>query len=85
MKIARPLPLVALLGVGHAVSDGTAGLLIGHLTAIVPVAEVGALLLLYNALAFAAQPAIGSARRSRSSSTRSGIRQSGADGYGAAD
>jgi FSR family fosmidomycin resistance protein-like MFS transporter len=59
MKIARPLPLVALLGVGHAVSDGTAGLLIGHLTAIVPVAEVGALLLLYNALAFAAQPAIG--------------------------
>ena len=59
MKIARPLPLVALLGVGHAVSDGAAGLLMGHLTAIVPVAEVGALLLLYNALAFAAQPAIG--------------------------
>lgn len=59
MKIARPLPLVALLGAGHAVSDGAAGLLMGHLTAIVPVAEVGALLLLYNALAFAAQPAIG--------------------------
>lgn len=59
MKSARPLPLVALLGVGHAVSDGAAGLLMGHLTAIVPVAEVVALLLLYNALAFAAQPAIG--------------------------
>lgn len=59
MKIARPLPLVALLGAAHAVSDGTAGWLIGHLIVIVPVAEVGALVLLYNALAFAAQPAIG--------------------------
>lgn len=59
MKIARPLPLVALLGAAHAVSDGAAGLLIGHLTTKTPVAELGVVVLMYNALAFAAQPAIG--------------------------
>jgi len=59
MKMARPLPLVMVLGAAHAVSDGAAGLLIGHFTTQTPAIEAGVLVLIYNVLAFAAQPPIG--------------------------
>lgn len=59
MKMARPLPLVMVLGAAHALSDGAAGLLIGHFTTQTSVIEAGVLVLIYNVLAFAAQPPIG--------------------------
>ncbi|MBP7686717.1 MAG: MFS transporter [Thermoflexales bacterium] len=49
----------AVLGAAHAASDGAAGLLIGHFATNTPAAELGGLVLIYNVLAFAAQPPIG--------------------------
>ncbi len=59
MRAARTWPLVAVLGAAHAASDGAAGLLIGHFATNTPAAEMGVLILIYNVLAFAAQPPIG--------------------------
>jgi FSR family fosmidomycin resistance protein-like MFS transporter len=53
------LSLPALLGLAHGVSDGAAGLLLGSLTARLPLPQVGALVMLYNVLAFACQPLFG--------------------------
>jgi FSR family fosmidomycin resistance protein-like MFS transporter len=51
------LPL--LLGLAHAVSDGAAGWLLGSLAHELPLAQVALLVLLYNLLAFGAQPVAG--------------------------
>ncbi len=59
MRLAHSFRLLALLGAAHAVSDGSAGWLIGYLSGRLSIVEVGGLVLLYNALAFAAQPPIG--------------------------
>jgi len=54
------ISLAALLGIAHAAVDGSAGWMCGVLTQTLAPAEVGGLLVLYNVLAFAAQPAFGS-------------------------
>ena len=59
MRLSHSFRLLAMLGAAHAVSDGAAGWLIGHLAGRLSIVEVGGLVLLYNALAFAAQPPIG--------------------------
>lgn len=51
------LPL--LLGLTHAVSDGAAGWLLGDLAHGMPLAQLGILVLIYNVLAFGAQPLAG--------------------------
>jgi FSR family fosmidomycin resistance protein-like MFS transporter len=51
------LPL--LLGLAHAVSDGAAGWLLGNLAHQMPLTQLGTLVLLYNVLAFGAQPLAG--------------------------
>jgi FSR family fosmidomycin resistance protein-like MFS transporter len=51
------LPL--LLGLAHALSDGAAGWLLGNLAHTLPLAQLGTLVLLYNLLAFGAQPLAG--------------------------
>lgn len=55
----RRLPLPLVLGLAHGASDGAAGLLLGTLPLSRRLAEVAALVLLYNALAFGAQPFVG--------------------------
>src|SRR4051794_21434338 len=52
-----PLPL--LLGLAHGAADAAAGLLLGDLPRTVPLVQVGLLVLLYNAIAFAGQPFAG--------------------------
>jgi FSR family fosmidomycin resistance protein-like MFS transporter len=47
------------LGLAHGVADGAAGLLLGGLPRVMPLAEVALLVLLYNLLAFACQPVFG--------------------------
>ena len=59
MNLTRTFSLPGLLGVAHAVSDGSAGWLMATLAGRLSLAEVSALTLAYNALAFAAQPAVG--------------------------
>ena len=59
MNFTRTFSLPGLLGVAHAVSDGSAGWLMATLAGRLSLAEVSALTLAYNALAFAAQPAVG--------------------------
>jgi FSR family fosmidomycin resistance protein-like MFS transporter len=54
-----PLLFSLLLGGTHAVSDGAAGFLVGRLATLLPLVQVGQLVLLYNVLAFATQPLIG--------------------------
>lgn len=51
------LPL--LLGLAHAVADGAAGMLLGDLPRVMDLKEVSILVLLYNVLAFGAQPLVG--------------------------
>jgi len=57
--MARPLRLALLLGLAHGVSDGAAGLLLGQLGHTLAIEQVGALVLLYNLLAFGLQPIAG--------------------------
>src|SRR5262245_31163288 len=54
-----PILLPAILGLAHGLADGTAGLLLGSLPASLDVERGGALVLVYNALAFAGQPFAG--------------------------
>lgn len=54
-KIALPVAL----GVAHGVSDCSAGLILGSLTNSVSIYGVGSMVLLYNVLAFGAQPLAG--------------------------
>lgn len=53
------LLLPALLGCAHALSDGSAGWMLGVLSGRLPSSELGALLLVYNGLGFATQPFVG--------------------------
>jgi FSR family fosmidomycin resistance protein-like MFS transporter len=55
----RTLLLPVTLGLAHGVADGAAGLLLGGLPRVMPLAEVALLVLLYNLLAFACQPVFG--------------------------
>lgn len=55
----RFLSLPALLGMAHMIADGTAGFMLGTLSNQVDLTKVGILFLLYNLLAFAAQPILG--------------------------
>jgi FSR family fosmidomycin resistance protein-like MFS transporter len=55
----RRLLLPLLLGLTHGVSDGAAGFLLGHLPYTQSLQQVGLLVLLYNGLAFGAQPLAG--------------------------
>jgi FSR family fosmidomycin resistance protein-like MFS transporter len=55
----RRLLLPATLGLAHGASDGAAGLMLGALPLTLPLPEVGALVLLYNLLAFGGQPVAG--------------------------
>jgi FSR family fosmidomycin resistance protein-like MFS transporter len=55
----RRLVLPVTLGLAHGVADGAAGLLLGRLPGVLPVAEVALLVLLYNLLAFGCQPVFG--------------------------
>src|SRR5262245_50242409 len=62
MALQRPrdrimLPIV--LGLAHAASDGSAGLLLGSLAALVPAGQVLQLVVLYNVIAFGGQPLAG--------------------------
>lgn len=59
MKLDRSMGVLAALGAAHAVSDGSAGWLIANSASRLSIAEVGVLTIIYNALAFAAQPAVG--------------------------
>lgn len=56
-----PRILAAWLGLGHAAADGSSAFLLGRLGVgdELNAADLGALVLLYNALAFAAQPLVG--------------------------
>lgn len=49
----------ALLGLAHGVADGASGLLLGFLPLHFNLMQAGALVMLYNLLAFAAQPLFG--------------------------
>jgi len=51
--------LPVMLGLAHAASDGSAGLLIGSLTNLVPADQVLQLVVLYNVIAFGGQPLAG--------------------------
>lgn len=55
----KRLSLPAVLGLAHAVADGSAGLILGGLPARMDLGEVALLVLLYNVLAFGAQPLVG--------------------------
>ena len=59
MKSDRSASVLAVLGAAHAVSDGSAGWLIANCASRLSIAEVGTLTIIYNALAFAMQPAVG--------------------------
>ena len=48
MRLAHSFRLLAMLGAAHAVSDGSAGWLIGHLSGRLSIVEVGGLVLLYK-------------------------------------
>lgn len=50
-----PAQLALALGVGHCISDGAAGWMIGALAGHLPPPQLGALVLLYNLLAFGGQ------------------------------
>lgn len=58
-RLAWSVRLPAVLGVAHGLGDGAAGYLLGGLSQTMPLADVGLLVLLYNALAFGAQPFVG--------------------------
>ncbi len=55
----RRLSLPVVLGLAHAVADGSAGFLLGGLPARMDLSQVALLVLLYNVLAFGAQPLVG--------------------------
>jgi FSR family fosmidomycin resistance protein-like MFS transporter len=55
----RKLALPLILGVAHGVADGAAGMLLGSLPRGMDLGQVALLVLLYNALAFGAQPLVG--------------------------
>jgi FSR family fosmidomycin resistance protein-like MFS transporter len=55
----RKLVLPLILGLAHGAADGTAGLLLGSLPRTLALEQVALLVLLYNALAFGAQPLVG--------------------------
>lgn len=55
----RRLILPTTLGLAHGVGDGAAGLLLGALPRMMPLEQVSVLVLLYNLLAFGAQPIAG--------------------------
>jgi FSR family fosmidomycin resistance protein-like MFS transporter len=55
----RKLTLPLILGVAHGVADGAAGMLLGSLPRGMALGQVALLVLLYNALAFGAQPLVG--------------------------
>ena len=55
----RRLILPTTLGLVHGVGDGAAGLLLGALPRVMPLEQVSVLVLLYNLLAFGAQPIVG--------------------------
>lgn len=55
----RRLILPTTLGLAHGVGDGAAGLLLGALPRVMPLEQVSILVLLYNLLAFGAQPMVG--------------------------
>ena len=55
----KRLALPLTLGLAHGAADGTAGLLLGGLAPRVPLTQVAMLVLLYNVLAFGAQPLAG--------------------------
>jgi len=59
MKSDRSVSMLAILGAAHAVSDGSAGWLIANCASRLSIAEVGTLTIIYNAFAFAVQPAVG--------------------------
>ncbi|HJZ48341.1 MAG TPA: hypothetical protein VKE41_14290 [Roseiflexaceae bacterium] len=55
----RKLALPLALGLAHGVADGAAGMLLGSLPRTMALGQVALLVLLYNALAFGAQPLVG--------------------------
>lgn len=55
----RRIILPVTLGVAHGVSDCSAGLILGSLTNSISIYGVGSMVLLYNVLAFGAQPLAG--------------------------
>jgi len=55
----RRLALPLILGLAHGAADGAAGLLLGSLPRTMAIGQVALLVLLYNALAFGAQPLVG--------------------------
>ncbi len=55
----KKIILPVTLGVAHGVSDCSAGLILGSLTNSISIYGVGAMVLLYNLLAFGAQPLAG--------------------------
>lgn len=55
----KKLLLPVLLGLAHGVSDCTAGMLLGSLTSSMSIYGVGTLVLIYNLIAFGAQPLAG--------------------------
>jgi FSR family fosmidomycin resistance protein-like MFS transporter len=55
----RRLTLPLILGLAHGAADGSAGLLLGGLALRMPQGQVALLVLVYNALAFGAQPLAG--------------------------
>lgn len=57
--LSRPLRAPALLGLAHGAADGASGLLLGFLPLHFNLMQAGALVMLYNLLAFAAQPLFG--------------------------
>ncbi|MBL8057713.1 MAG: MFS transporter [Anaerolineales bacterium] len=59
MPALRRLTLPTVLGLAHGVSDGAAGFLLGALPHTLGLRDVGLLVLLYNLLAFGAQPLVG--------------------------
>jgi FSR family fosmidomycin resistance protein-like MFS transporter len=55
----RRIILPVTLGAAHGVSDCSAGLILGSLTNSISIYGVGSMVLLYNVLAFGAQPLAG--------------------------
>src|SRR5512138_2391302 len=55
----RKLALPLVLGLAHGAADGAAGMLLGSLPRGMALGQVALLVLLYNALAFGAQPLVG--------------------------
>jgi len=55
----RRFTLPIVLGLAHGAADGAAGLLLGGLPRVLPLEQVALLVLLYNILAFGAQPLVG--------------------------